>query len=256
MNLKYLQEQFVQALMTPNEISAFLNEVAPHPRLSATQRFNIYRNSILERLTKVLKHHYPVCLALIGDLCFQGVCRAYAFMFPNVPYDVNTFGEHFSLFLEKFEPLQDLVYLPDVAKLEWAIHKVLSGGKGEMLDITKLELVSPDNQGGLRFHLGSCTTLMFSQYPIYTIWQMNQPHYQGAESVSLDEGGCHIFIYRQGWQLRLVNLTEEEFLFLSYFHEGLTFEEVCQKCDSIHPHLDIPTLFSKALTQGWLSDFY
>lgn len=256
MSLKNLQEQFVKALMIPNEISTFLNEIAPHPRLSATQRFNIYRNSILERFTKVLKHHYPICLALLGDACFQGVCRAYALMFPNVPHDVNTYGEHLSLFLEKFEPLQDLVYLPAVAKLEWAIHKVLFGDKGESLDVVKLGLVLPEDQGALRFKLGPSTTLLSSDYPIYAIWQMHQPQYQGAEKISLDEGGCHIFIYRQGWQLRIADLTEEEFLFLSYFQAGLTFEEVGQKCDSIHPHFDIPTLFSKALTQGWLSDFY
>lgn len=54
--------------------------------------------------------------------------REYALRYPSRSGDLHDFGETFGEFLRLWEPTAHLVYLHDVAKLEWAMHLPSGGG--------------------------------------------------------------------------------------------------------------------------------
>jgi hypothetical protein len=254
-NLNTLQEQFIKAVSSAENTDPLDTWIAPHPTLSAQVRIQIYRNSILGRLTKVLTATYPVCLSLVGGSCFKGLCRLYIESFSDNFPDVSCFGTQFPDFLRKFQPMQQIPYLPDVALLEWARHFVLCGPRGSQLDIAALAKVPAEQQPDLHFHLAPTSRLIHSDFPILRIWDVNQTAYQDCQVVHLSEGACDVLVHRRDWQVRQDKLTAEEFLLLSCFDSGLNFEQTFEICETHHPSLDMPALFSRVIEQGWLVGF-
>lgn len=168
--LRQLQQDFAKEFVTPNEKSAFVGRIQSSENLTAEQRFNIYCNSISEGITHALSTTFPVCNKLVGEEFFGGLCRYFIKHFPSHSPNLNDYGEDFAQFIENFEHTQSVPYMSDVARLEWAWHKVYLSIK--------------DNY------------LISSSYPIHKIWEVNQDDYEGDMYVNLDEGKVKLVVWK------------------------------------------------------------
>ena len=86
-------------------------------------RLSIYRNNTIATLTGALKATFPVVCRLVDDRFFD--YAAHAFIQHNLPASpcLVEYGGDFPTFLAGFPAAADLDYLPDVARLEWAINQ-------------------------------------------------------------------------------------------------------------------------------------
>ena len=87
------------------------------------RHFQVYRNNIIESLTTALKAIYPVTERLVGEGFFRYTTASYIPAHRPVSGNLHDFGEKFFSFLASFPPASELTYLPDVARLEWAMHE-------------------------------------------------------------------------------------------------------------------------------------
>ena len=62
-------------------------------------------------------------------------------------------------------------YLPDVAKLEWAMDSVFHAADAVPLDLQALAAVPPEVFATLRFDLHPASRIVCSPYPILRIWR-------------------------------------------------------------------------------------
>src|SRR5207244_6191634 len=85
------------------------------------------------------------------------------------------YGAHFPNFLAAFPACRELVYLPDVARLEWAVNAALHADAAFSLDRSALRSVSPAQAPNLVLALHPSWQLLESRWPIDRIWRANQP---------------------------------------------------------------------------------
>ncbi|MGB5593390.1 MAG: DNA-binding domain-containing protein, partial [Crocosphaera sp.] len=212
MELKTLQQQFYDVLTqeNPENIQRLSTLIKAPNNLESKDSIIIYQNSIDAQLIKTLKAIYPVCLKLVGENFFNYTAGKYIKKYPSTSPDLGKYGKEFSAFLAAFEPIKQLPYLPDVARLEWSYHRVFHGKQESNLDITKLAKIPPEAWKKLIFDLPENHVLIESSYPIHRIWEVNQPEYEGDDTIHLDDNKIYIFLRRKDYQIYLELPNEQE----------------------------------------------
>ena len=57
--------------------------ITPGPRMTAAERFEVYRSGYHARLVECLLDDYPVLAAMLGEEQFGALCRAYVDRHPS-----------------------------------------------------------------------------------------------------------------------------------------------------------------------------
>src|SRR5262249_36772420 len=86
-------------------------------------RLSVYRRNVLANQHDALAATYPVVRRLVGDAFFRESATRYALAHPSDSGDLHRFGAHLAAFLAAYAPARELSYLPDVARLEWAVAR-------------------------------------------------------------------------------------------------------------------------------------
>ncbi len=236
MNLKKWQSDFYQGIFHPSEITVrqACNGINSSDSLSARQRLDIYRGSILGGMTSGLAGIYPVCEKLVGEHYFSQMVAGYLKQFPSDSPDLGQYGEHLAHYITLFEPAQDLIYLPHVAKLEWLWHQAFnalhtSSKQDEIQAISELDQLDEEQQAKILFHLTPSANLMKSHMPIHKIWQVNQDNFNGDKSVNLNEAGGNYLVWRnEKFNMHIDVLSDDEFYFLEAITQCKNFSQLAQ----------------------------
>jgi len=195
-SLRDLQQRFADAVFAASGMS--MSFVAGGPA-QAGERIAIYRDTIHANYRKALSATYPVVKRLVGAPFFHAAVDAYAVTIPSTCGDLNVYGDRFGEFVARYSPATDLPYLPDVARLEWAIdeaHRAPDAPRAPEAVLVALSVAPSDRLTALCLRLEPSCRLTASPYPILRIWQTNQPDFAGNDRVALDEGGDVLLIRR------------------------------------------------------------
>jgi hypothetical protein len=119
-SLRELQAGFRAALL--EDTPASLTELIAGDGLAPEARLAIYRHHVLTTLTDVLVGVYPVIRRLVDTRFFAYAADTFIRACPPASPVLSEYGEAFAGFLAGFPPCRALAYLPDVARLEWALH--------------------------------------------------------------------------------------------------------------------------------------
>lgn len=139
--------------------------------IAPAARVNVYRNNVLGNLTGALRVSFPAIARLVGDAFFAGACAQFIRTSPPVSPDLYEYGADFADFLAGFAPARDVPYLPDVARLEWAVNEALHAPAAPAVTAAALIEVPEALQPGLRFVPHPSLTLLAPQHPARAIWQ-------------------------------------------------------------------------------------
>ncbi|MCB1769327.1 MAG: putative DNA-binding domain-containing protein [Candidatus Competibacteraceae bacterium] len=225
--------------------------------LSGVRRLQVYRNNTLLSLTGALEAVYPVVRHLVGEEFFRYAAAQYIARHPSRSGDLHEFGEHFPLFLQAFAPAADVVYLPEVARLEWAYHQVFHAADHRPLDVAALAQVPVERQGELRFELHPAARLLESAFPILRIWQVNQDDEGSDATVDLREGGVKLLVIRrENLEIEFQPMEEGAFHLLQALAGACDFAMACEWAMAAQPTLDLPACFHRYVSQGVLTAFY
>jgi len=138
-------------------------------------RFALYRGNLSATWNKTLASAYPVLQALVGDEFFSALARAYGKAHPSEDGDLNRFGAHFAEFLEGFPHVAKYPYFPDMARLEWALHRAHYANDAAPLDAAVLTQLTPAQFDAARFSFHPACTLIASEWAVVALWQAHQP---------------------------------------------------------------------------------
>lgn len=224
--------------------------------LSGARRLRVYRNNALLNLTGALEAVYPVVRRVVGEGFFRYAAAQYIARHPSCSGDLHEFGERFPAFLQFFAPASELVYLPDVARLEWAYHEVFHAAGHPPLDLAALARVSAERQAELRFELHPAARLLESAFPILRIWQANQDDRVGDLPVDLSEGGIKLLIVRrENLDIEFCPLEDGEFDLLRALAGNGDFASACERAMAAQPTFDLPACFGRHVLRGTLVAF-
>jgi hypothetical protein len=179
----------------------------------------VYRRNVLANLHDALAGTYPVLRRLVGDAFFREAARHFARAHPSTSGDLHAFGSQLADFLASYPPARDLVYLPDVARLEWAVAQAFHGPDPRRLDLDALAGVGEEDRYRVRFSMQEAARLLESRHPIVASWQANQPARDGVLEAS---GPERALVYREGISVRVCALEPVPWRFLESVHSGAT----------------------------------
>ncbi len=219
--------------------------------LAPTEHLLIYRHAILATLVRALGAIHPVCKRLVGDNFFDAMSRVYARQTPSESPDLGDYGESFGDFVAAFEPAAGLVYLADVARLEWRWHRAFHAPDEDAIDIAALAGIAEEDMDRIAFRLPVSAGLLASDYPVQRIWQVNQDDWTGDQAVDLAAGGARLVVWRQGHEMRIDAPDPDAWFLLEAIDAGQTLGEigdhaVVQDLDTVLPH---------CVQQGWIAGF-
>ena len=150
------------------------------------------------RLTGVLEATYPVVTRLVHERFLAYAADQYIRACPPAGPCLFEYGASFPDFLEALPPCRPLPYLPDVARLEWALHRARHADDVTAIDPAILRDLGIDAVVGATFRLHPAVSLLASPWPIDDIWRANQPEADPDLTVDLDRGGVQLEVRRDG----------------------------------------------------------
>ena len=222
---------------------------------SPTARFDIYRSSVLSNFRNALRTVYPVVARLTGEPFFDQAADRYARETRSLSGDLHLYGDLFPDFLTTYAPAEELVYLADVASLEWLWHKTFHAANSPSLDLLALGQIPPADYDRLRFRLQSSCRLFHSPYPVLNIWEANQPGNDAVKEINLDEGPDNLMVYRAGFEVRIARLSAGERAFVESLGAGDVLGVAIAFAIDSEPGIDAGAVLKRLTLAGIIGGF-
>lgn len=241
LTLGEIQTAFGCALLGGDETLAS-TEVAGDG-LAPGARLQIYRHHVFTTLTAALRASYPVVCRLVDERFFGYAADRYVRSHPPRGPCLIEYGASFSEFLAEFDPCRHLQYLPDVARLEWALHAANHAIDVEPLDPARLSGLAEDALPQLMLRLDPSLALLSSPWPIDQVFRANQPDADPSMVVDLAAGGVHLEVRRIGDDAVFRALDRPTYAFRLALTEGHCCEEAAATALELDNSFDLAAAF-------------
>jgi hypothetical protein len=220
MLLRDMQAAFADALSTDG-ITALLPHIVGNG-IAPAQRVAVYRNNVRHNRRTALRAVYAVVERLVGTPFFDYAADRYIERCASTSGDIHRYGASFPEFLQDFAPAAQLTYLPDTARLEWAMHLVFHAADHAPLALDRLGRLPPASHAALGFTLHPACRLLSSPYPVHRIWEWNQPEAAQQERLDIGSEGVSLLVKRSGHAVELLPQDAAEFTMLQALAAGRT----------------------------------
>jgi hypothetical protein len=248
-SLYELQQRFVEAVISSDVPPDLIAGSPPFAR----ERIAIYRRTIFSNYRKALSASYPVVRRLTGTAFFHAAIDAFVQARPSRGGDLNIYGDAFGDFLATYAPAADLAYLPDVARLEWALDESQRARDATCVPesvLAALASLPPERLPSLRLELDPSCRLLASPYPILRIWRTNQSDYTGDDRVLLDEGGDALLVRRGAERVSIERLSAGDHGWLSALQKGAALGQSIEAARRVDAAFDLGTALRDHIAAG------
>ena len=201
------------------------------------ERLGLYRGNLNATWRRVLGQAYPVLLALVGEEFFAGLAREYGSRYPSQDADLNRFGDGFGDFLTSFAPAAQWPYLPDMARLEWALHLAHYAPDAPGLAAQALASLAPEQLEACRFSLHPACALIRSDWQVVALWQAHQQ--ENALFPQQMAGASHALVCRPQWQAQVLAQDAAAHAALQLLMQGKSFGAALDAAFEIDADFDL-----------------
>jgi uncharacterized protein len=235
--------------------SALQDPAAPVPALftpcDTAARFAVYRNNCAVAAIESLKAQFPTVPRLVGDEAFRGAARAFAQEFPPASPVLAEYGEEFPDFLAGLlerQGVAEVPYLPDVARLDWAVLQVLHARETEPFSLARLAEFDAADIGAARIKLHPALRLVASDWPLLAL--------RDAQGGAIDDWrGGTILVLRANAEADLIALAPGAAAFLSACGAGAPLGEAAAAGETADPAFDFGQALVVLTEAGAFADF-
>ncbi len=198
-DLASLQRQFASAITSSDpKCSKALVEAVNGHGLQGWQRIQVHCNNYAHATADALLPVFPVTQKFVGEDFLRGLAREYMKKTPPSEPCLFTYGGCFADFLETFNPVQAVPYVPDLVRLEWAVHDLQNAEE-------YAPVVPPPSAC---YVLSPNVRVVDSRYPVLALWMAGTGQLP-PEAVHLGQGGQTAAIVLRGGQVLLQSLEGE-----------------------------------------------
>ena len=248
-----LQSDFAAALRERERTAALAPWLAGDDA-QAERRMAIYRANMVAAADKALSAAYPVLRQVVGAEFFHGLAREYQRATPSTSGDLHDFGAAFDTFLARFEHVQDMPWLPDLARLEWAAHRAYGAADAPAWDPASLATVAPDAQPAIRLRWSPGLAVVPSTRPIVRIWTIHQAGYDGEFSVDWERAETAL-VARDGFAVTVAACTPGDAAFVGASQADHPLGEAAAVALAEDPLFDLGALLGRALRDRLVCGF-
>lgn len=229
--LREIQRAVARSIRSPDDSEA-LRHIADD-MIAPADRLGIYRNNAAITLVSALRITYPVVEKLVGAEFFEGAARVFiARHLPRTAY-LNDYGSEFADFLGAFPAAAALSYLPDVARLEWAVSAALNAPDVAALDPAALVGLAASEHDRVRFVPHPSVRLLSLHYPVDVIWRaVLGGDDEALAAIALTVEPIWLVVHRGRAGIAMRRLTQEEARLTAMMCSGSALSEAMPERDS------------------------
>lgn len=216
--------------------------------LTPSARLAVYGHHVLTSLIAALETTFPVVARLVDPRFFRYAADAYVRAHPPTGPCLFEYGATLADFLAAFEPCRALVYLPDVARLEWAMNAALHAPDVPPLTVAGAAALGADALAARALPLHPSVTLLRARWPVDRIWRANQPGGDGA--VDLDAGAVALQVWRRDDDVVFRALTPAADALRAALDAGHSLAAALDAARALDPAADLRALLREALEEA------
>ena len=220
----------------------------PQRGVPGAERMAVYAEGYRARAEEALREVYEAIRHVVGARAFAALTRAYTQAHPSQDYNLSVIGRHLQAFLSTYPLTRDLPFLPDLARLEWAVSQAFHAQESPPLDAASLAALSPDDWHRLRLPLQPAVQVVASAWPILDIWQARQAPREAVQITVVDRPQW-VLVFRRGWAVQCRLLAQDQAAVLTQLREGRTLGDVCDALAASGPPPPLTDWFA-----GWARD--
>jgi Putative DNA-binding domain len=206
----------------------------------------VYRNTVLSGCIDALRANYPVVAELLGDEMFDSVAANHAADCPPRRPVLALYGARFPDWLEGQPWVQDLRYVPDVARIERLHIEALFAADDEPLDMAILS--GRDDWQSLQLSLHPATRFDWLTSPAMSIWLAHRDGIDGA--LELDWHSEGVLLTRPMLDVQPLRLDRAGHRFLFGIRLSESVGSAAIATANLYPETDIGSLFSSLVNAG------
>lgn len=215
-SLAAAQEDFAAALFHGSQSNRALRQFNGE---HGEHRLALYRGNQFAMWERALAAAYPVMQMLVGDEFFGGLSRAFGTAVPSGSADLNEFGAGFADFLAGFPHVAHYPYFPDIARLEWVLHRAHYANSALPVSSTAVIELPPERMAIARLRFHPACILFESEWSVVQVWRAHQEDDDVGFPERLDEAS-HALILRPRWKASVLPLSPASHAALAHLAEG------------------------------------
>jgi hypothetical protein len=243
--------------------SALLNAEAPTPTglrtwngSAAEQRFQVYRNNVMNSLVEALGQTFSVTRALVGDEFFRGMARNYVAHSPPTCPNLAKYGDGYPDFIQDYIPARSLLYLSDIARLEQAYAEVYHSADAEPLapDAASAALSDGSDLARCRLDLHPAFQILRSSYAVGSIWAAHQGH--GDLSTVNPSESENVWVLRTGLQVAVMLMSAGDCCFVEAIKYGGSLQTATSKSLREDPAFELTACLALMFREGLITGVF
>jgi len=235
-SLRDLQRRFAASLLAESPLDAGLD---------------VYRSTVTANYRNAMAATYRVVRELTGQAFFDAAVDAFAVAHPSASGDLNVYGGDLAAFLDNYPHAQQLSYLPDVARLEWAMDEAARAADAAVsaeATVAALSTLGPEELICQRLALDASCRLLRSEFPILRIFQAHRA--DGDFAIDFDVPAEHLLVRRDGASPVVERLAPAEYEWLAALGAGHTLGVALESAFACDAQFDAGAALGKHIGNG------
>ncbi|MBI2994518.1 MAG: putative DNA-binding domain-containing protein [Gammaproteobacteria bacterium] len=221
------------------------------PGATASQRLEIYAEAYRLRLAEVLRNHFPVLAAYLGEHAFDELAVRYIDANPSSQYSVRWFGGGLEQFLRAAPLGQDRPLLAELAGFEWRLNRAFDAADSAPIVRAALAALPASSWPALRFVFQPGLQRFKLNWNVVEIWKAIDA---GQPAPAPETGPAKPWlVWRQDLNCRFRPLPELEASVLDAARSGMPFAYLCELVDR-GAEQDDSAAQATAFLQRWIAD--
>jgi hypothetical protein len=216
-----------------------------------------YRANASESAARSLAATYPVIAQLLGEEVVAHLARDLWRAHPPDRGDLAQWGGALAEFFKAADALQDLVrahpFLPDVARLEWALH-CAANAQDTSLDTVSLQLLAQRDPQCLQLELSAGCALIPSAFPLAAIVHLHDPRYADEHAAATGAVQAQVaqtaLVWRRGLRPMFRSVDAAESALLQSVWQGSNFAQCVDAALVVQAQFDLGAWLSASVQSG------
>lgn len=231
----------------PPELIAFQRDFAAALTRPAQGPMAVYRNTIFHGAVEALRANYPVVEQILGTEMFDHVAVDFASTCPPQTPVLAHYGAEFADWLVHQKWIDDLPYLPDVARVERLHVDCLLAPDEESLSREQIKRIGSVRNGTLRLHPAMRYAWLCT--PAMTIWLAHQGTVPAKIAPEWKSEGA-LFARPTPFVIHAPRIGPAAHRMLSGIRLGETVSACMLAADRLYPHEDCTAVFASLVNLG------
>ena len=222
--LNQLQKDFIESSLVGKATEQLNQSLVNYSDDERDARLAIYRNNYYASMIDVVKDAFPTVEHIVGEEFFTALAKLYLRTHPPKNPSLIYFGKAFPEFLANSEHTQDLLYLPDCARLDHLQHLSYHAADENPVLPAAFSNYTPTELVVKKIRFLPSFKLLQSSYAIYSIWELNQV--EGSHSKHVNAHAPEsVLVLRQNLNVQIQHIENELYTFLNYLDDTVPIGE-------------------------------